>query len=108
MLSCYQCAKQIEEVELLYARWLKPLDIDALLRSVDKTKRILVVENGLMHGGIGASVLAQISSLRPHAKCRLLGSTDSFLAGGDWGLAIQEAGVDEDTILAGIRSLVAS
>jgi pyruvate/2-oxoglutarate/acetoin dehydrogenase E1 component len=47
--------------EVIDPRTLRPLDLDAVLRSVAKTNRCVVVEEGWPHGGVGANLSALIS-----------------------------------------------
>ena len=48
------------DVEVLDLRTLVPLDWDAIKRSVEKTGRVITVEEGVRRGGIGAEICAQI------------------------------------------------
>lgn len=48
------------DIEVIDLRTLRPLDMDTILASVAKTKRILVVEEGPRTGGWGAEVLASV------------------------------------------------
>ena len=41
-------------------RTLRPLDLDTILTSVQKTNRCVVVEEGWPHGGVGANLAALI------------------------------------------------
>jgi pyruvate dehydrogenase E1 component beta subunit len=41
-------------------RTLRPLDLDTILTSVRKTNRAVVVEEGWLHGGVGANLAALI------------------------------------------------
>jgi len=47
-------------VEVVDLRTLAPLDTDAVARSVEKTGRLVVVEEGWVTGGIGAEVVARV------------------------------------------------
>jgi pyruvate dehydrogenase E1 component beta subunit len=47
--------------EVIDPRTLRPLDLDTILRSVAKTNRCVVVEEGWPHGGVGANLAALIS-----------------------------------------------
>src|ERR1700728_2158472 len=49
------------EAEVIDPRTLRPLDLDTILRSVAKTNRCVVVEEGWPHGGVGANLAALIS-----------------------------------------------
>ena len=42
-------------------RTLRPLDLDSILRSVEKTNRLVIVEEGWPHGGVGANIAALVA-----------------------------------------------
>ncbi|MEK6251366.1 MAG: alpha-ketoacid dehydrogenase subunit beta [Actinomycetota bacterium] len=48
------------EAEVIDPRTLRPLDLDTILESVHKTNRVVVVEEGWPHGGVGANIAALI------------------------------------------------
>ena len=48
------------EAEVIDPRTLRPLDLDTILRSVRKTNRAVIVEEGWPHGGVGANLAALI------------------------------------------------
>jgi pyruvate dehydrogenase E1 component beta subunit len=48
------------EAEVIDPRTLRPLDLDTILRSVRKTNRCIVVEEGWPHGGVGANLAALV------------------------------------------------
>lgn len=50
------------EVEVIDARTLIPLDRDTLLESVRKTGRLVTVEEGCLTGGVGAEIVALVTS----------------------------------------------
>jgi len=49
------------EAEVIDPRTLRPLDLDTILESVQKTNRCVVVEEGWPHGGVGANLAALIT-----------------------------------------------
>ncbi len=49
------------EAEVIDPRTLRPLDLDTILRSVRKTNRCVIVEEGWPHGGVGANISALIT-----------------------------------------------
>jgi pyruvate/2-oxoglutarate/acetoin dehydrogenase E1 component len=49
------------QAEVIDPRTLRPLDLDAILASVGKTNRCVVVEEGWPHGGVGANLAALIA-----------------------------------------------
>jgi pyruvate/2-oxoglutarate/acetoin dehydrogenase E1 component len=46
--------------EIIDIRTLKPLDSDAIIESVKKTGRLIIVDSGCITGGIGAEVAARV------------------------------------------------
>jgi hypothetical protein len=56
-----ELAKAGISVEFIDPRTLKPLDVDALVSSVRKTKRLLVVEHGHYTAGYGSHVIAEVA-----------------------------------------------
>src|SRR5580704_648143 len=49
------------QAEVIDPRTLRPLDLDTVLRSVAKTNRCVVVEEGWPHGGVGANLAALVA-----------------------------------------------
>jgi pyruvate dehydrogenase E1 component beta subunit len=62
---CLKAVEQLEQdgvdVELIDLISLKPFDLDTICRSVRKTHRVIVVEECMKTGGIGAELLALIT-----------------------------------------------
>ena len=49
------------EAEVIDPRTLRPLDLDTILESVRKTNRLVIVEEGWPHGGVGANIAALVT-----------------------------------------------
>jgi pyruvate dehydrogenase E1 component beta subunit len=49
------------EAEVIDPRTLRPLDLDTILDSVRKTNRLVIVEEGWPHGGVGANIAALVA-----------------------------------------------
>jgi pyruvate dehydrogenase E1 component beta subunit len=47
--------------EVIDPRTLRPLDLDTILESVRKTNRLVVVEEGWPHGGVGANIATLVT-----------------------------------------------
>ena len=45
---------------MINLRTIRPLDIDTILKSVQKTNRVVTVEEGWAYSGIGSEISAQI------------------------------------------------
>jgi acetoin:2,6-dichlorophenolindophenol oxidoreductase subunit beta len=56
-----QCAGQGISVEVIDMRWLRPLDMPAVLASVRRTGRLAVAHEAHLTGGVGAEIVAQVA-----------------------------------------------
>lgn len=50
------------EAEVIDLRWIRPLDLDTVRKSVGKTGRLLVVEEQVHSGGWGATIISRLAS----------------------------------------------
>jgi len=50
------------EVEVIDPRTLVPLDVGAIVKSVQRTSRLVVAHEAVEHGGFGAEIVAQVQS----------------------------------------------
>jgi transketolase len=86
---CLAVARELEGVgvaaRVLDLASVKPLDERAILRAARETGAILVVEEHMVHGGVGSLVAALTAENEP-VPVRRLGVPDSWAgeAGGDW------------------------
>jgi pyruvate dehydrogenase E1 component beta subunit len=60
MKAADELAKDGVEAEIVDLRSLRPLDMDAVIESIKKTNRAVVVEEGWKSFGVGAEVSARI------------------------------------------------
>lgn len=69
-------AREAVDAEVIDLRTLVPLDMPALLASVRKTGRVLVVHEAWVSGGVGAEILARLSeeNLRLRTPPRRIGA----------------------------------
>jgi len=95
-------------VEVIDMRWLRPLDIDAVARSVARTGRLLVVHEAHQFAGLGAEVVAAIAELSVPLKAppRRIATPDARIPSAPALLAALIP--DEATIATGIREVMAS
>ena len=64
MIECLRVNKILRDnnisSEIINVSTLNPLEMDYIIKSVKKTKKILVVDNGWKNYGIGAEIIAMI------------------------------------------------
>ena len=81
------------------ARFIKPLDEEGIRALCEKTKRIITVEENLLAGGFGSSVLEYLSREGLHdVAVHRIGIDDEFVEHGSQALLRKQYGLDEDGI----------
>ena len=93
------------------ARFVKPLDEDLITALARRTRRLVVVEEGVVHGGLGAAVLellADQGDLAAGLRLRRLGLPDDPVAHGPAGDLRAELGLDAAGIAQACRDLAAA
>ena len=83
---------------VLNARFVKPMDEEAILAEAVRTGRILTIEEGSLQGGFGSAVLEVLESRGVHAVVKRLGIPDSFVEHGTQAELLAELGLDSDGI----------
>ena len=75
--------KQNISVEVINARFLKPLDEKIIISSLKKTKYVVTIEDGLLKGGLASAVMECIAKnqLRD-IKIKTFGYDDTFVPHG--------------------------
>lgn len=48
--------KQGKDVEIINARFLKPLDEESILKSITKTRNVITIEDNILKGGLGSNI----------------------------------------------------
>lgn len=61
MKAAEELEKDGHSVEVIDLRTVQPLDVDTLVKSVEKTGRVIVVQEAQKQAGVGANVVAELS-----------------------------------------------
>ena len=76
-LECLRARHYLEEVgvraEVIDPIWLSPLDIGTIVGSVQRTRRLIAVDNGWTSCGASAEIVAQVTEQLPGVQVRRLG-----------------------------------
>ena len=67
--------------EVIYSRFIKPLDVNTILGSVLKTGALVTIEDNAMEGGYGR-ILEMISQKDINIRSKVIGYPDSFIPHG--------------------------
>ncbi len=92
---------------VINARFIKPLDVELILRLAKKTGRVVTVEEHALMGGFGAAVLECLDAARASGiKTMRLGLPDDFIEHGTQKILRQKYGLDAEGIYAKVRDFV--
>ena len=72
-----------KKIEIINARFLKPLDEKTLIKSIEKTKNVITIEDNLLKGGLGSAVLELVNKNKlENIKIKSYGYDDIFVEHG--------------------------
>ena len=97
------------DAEVIDPRWLRPFDFDTVRSSVEKTGRLLVVEEQVHAGGWGASLISRLSieGVQLAAPPRIVGLRDDVLI--PYSPPLEDALIPSvEAVAAGARALAGS
>ena len=92
-------AEKLEKVEVINARFLKPLDVEKIKESIAKTKNVIVIEDGTSVGGLTTAIKELIvdENLK-NIKFKSFAYPDKFIEHGSVEELEKRYKVDENTI----------
>lgn len=98
--------KQGKNVEVVNARFIKPLDEEYLHRSMKRDIPILTVEEAVLQGGFGSSILefAEENQYRPRIK--RMGIPDRFIEHGSVGKLLEEINLTKEQVIKEVNQLL--
>lgn len=75
--------KQNIDAEIINARFLKPLDKEPIIKSANKTNKVITIEDGILRGGLGTAVTEIINNSNiNNIKVKTFGYDDCFVKHG--------------------------
>jgi len=103
-----EAAKKLEadgmSVELINIHTIKPLDEDAILKSVQKTGKCVVAEEHQRNGGLGESIAGLLARKQP-SPMAFVAVNDSFGESGTPVQLLEKYGLSIDDIVGACKSL---
>jgi transketolase len=97
-------AKNID-VELINIHTIKPLDVEAVLQSVAKTKAVVTAEEHLMNGGLGDSI-AQVLVRKLPVPMEYVAVDDKFGESGTGEQLLEKYGLDTRNIVEAVENVL--
>jgi len=94
------------DCEVIDARFIKPLDINLILESVSKTKRLFTLEEGVISCGFGSFVLESIIDKVPKDTIiKTIGLPDKFIEHGDRALLFDRYNLSSQKIKETVKTI---
>ena len=91
-------------LEVVNASTIRPLDGNCIKRLMDKSKPVFTLEEHVVEGGFGSSVLEYAALHGLNLPVTLIGVESRFIPQGDHQNLLKETGLDADTLLARFRA----
>jgi transketolase len=92
-------------VELINMHTIKPLDVDAILQSVQKTKCVVTCEEHQINGGLGDSVAQVLARFSP-APQEFVAVNDSFGESGTPTQLLKKYGLGPENIIEAVENVL--
>lgn len=108
LYEAVKAAKALEgeiSVEVINLHTIKPIDVETIVASAKKTGCVVTVEEHQVHGGVGSAVAEVLAEHAP-VPTEYVAVQDSFGESGKWTELWKHFGLDSDTIIRKIRSVV--
>jgi 1-deoxy-D-xylulose-5-phosphate synthase len=94
-------------LEIINARFIKPLDSEMLTTVVNNHQVIFTLEEGCLPGGFGAAILQQVNQGRgPRPRIHCLGLADEFIPHGPRSLLLDRVGLSAPRLEKTMRDLL--
>ena len=95
------------DAEIINVRFLKPLDKEKILKSIEKTKKVITIEDNIVKGGLASTISELIvdNSLQD-IKFKAFGYHDEFIRHGDVKELEKIYGLDKESILKEIEKMI--
>lgn len=87
---------------VINARFIKPLDIDLMNKTLSENDKIITIEEGSKIGGFGSFVLNYANSMNYKGKIKILGIDDKFVEQGSRNDLLQICGLTSKDIINNI------
>ncbi|MCH5256065.1 MAG: 1-deoxy-D-xylulose-5-phosphate synthase [Lachnospiraceae bacterium] len=91
---------------LTNARFVKPIDEEAIREACNGHKLIVTMEENVANGGFGESVRGYVDSLNTNAKVLCITLPDEYVEHGNVEMLKQETGIDAESIVNTITGII--
>jgi transketolase len=93
------------QAEVLHVPTIKPLDAETILKSIDKTGRVITCEEAQINGGLGSAIAELTGEFLP-VPVKRLGMQDRYGESGEPHELLKYFGLDSKSLSATIKKFV--
>ncbi len=110
--SLFRAAFHIKEtfadtgVEIFYPRFLIPFDYESLLKSVRKTGRLIVLEEGVKEGGVGEGILSVLKENQIKCKAQIICPPSAFIDSAEWDEVYHDSGMTHTDLIDAFKKFM--
>lgn len=99
-LKVEEAMREIDKsATIVNACFIKPIDTELIDNLVKKHKYIVTLEDNVLHGGLGSTILEYINKEKYDSKVLTLGFKDEFIPHGEPEILYKTYGMDKDGVL---------
>lgn len=99
----WEAANKLREkgisASVINARFVKPIDVDTISQSVQKTKRLITIEENVRTGGFGQQLIDQLCQREIDFSHRIIAIPDQFIEHGAQPLIRAEIGLSAEGLI---------
>lgn len=96
--------KQGISTDVIYLHTIRPLDVSMIRKSIEKTKKVVVVEEHMTCGGLGDDVL-RVSYDIPGLRYKSISIPDKFITGyGSYAELLNSCGITSEAVQSAVES----
>ncbi|HZK27884.1 MAG TPA: 1-deoxy-D-xylulose-5-phosphate synthase, partial [Thermoclostridium sp.] len=92
--------------DIIYYRFIRPFDVDALCNSAQKTRMVLTVEDHIASGGFGSIALNNLNEANVNARVKMAAFPDKPIEQGKRNLLFQKYGLDHKGLQETIKAFI--
>jgi len=91
------------KAEVIYIHTIRPLDVEIIRTSVEKTKKVVVIEEHMQTGGLGDDVLRSVYTI-PNIKFQSVAIPDKFVTGyGTYKQLSESCGLTPESVVSHVE-----
>jgi 1-deoxy-D-xylulose-5-phosphate synthase len=105
-----ESAKELEReginIGIVNVRFIKPLDEELIRNLPSKFKKIIIVEENVVSGGYGSSILEFVNNEKLNLNIKIIGLPDKFIEHGSRSLLLDKYGLSKRNIIKVVKEMI--